>query len=125
MRTVIAIAIGGAIGALARHGITTVVGKRGIFDFPWGTLVVNISGAFLAGVLFVLLTERFQPSEWLRSGLTIGFLGAYTTFSTLALESVHLARGGELFWSVLNAMGSIIIGVVAVVAGLLAARSLT
>lgn len=87
MRTVAGIAIAGALGALARYGLEGVVGRRTGGQFPWGTLVVNVTGAFVLGLFFTLATERWAAAPWLRSSVTIGFLGAYTTFSTLSFES--------------------------------------
>ena len=87
MPTAIGIAIAGALGALARYGMDGVVSTRQPGAFPWGTLVVNVSGTFLLGLVFTLLTERLAVDPWLRTSVTVGFLGAYTTFSTLALES--------------------------------------
>jgi fluoride exporter len=82
MRTAVSIAIAGGAGALARYGIEGVVSRRFPTAFPWGTLVVNITGCFLLGFTFTLLAERLTMAPWLRSAVTIGLLGAYTTFST-------------------------------------------
>ena len=60
---------------------------------PWGTFIVNVSGSFLLGLFVTLLGERFAVAPWVRASLTIGFLGAYTTFSTLSLESYRLLEG--------------------------------
>jgi fluoride exporter len=125
MKTVLAIAVGGALGALARYGLGTAVTSRTGTGFPWGTFVVNVSGAFVVGLLFVLFTEWFDPAEWLRAGLTIGFLGAYTTFSTLALDSVLLAEDARLGAAAFNALGSLAAGLVAVVAGWAVGRLFT
>ncbi len=92
--TVIGIAVAGAVGALARYGLEGAVSNRWPGAFPWGTFVVNISGAFLIGLVFVLLTERVSVDPWVRSSITIGFLGAYTTFSTLSFESYRLLEDG-------------------------------
>ena len=92
--------------------------------FPWGTFVVNISGAFVAGLLFTVLTERFVVAPWLRSTVMIGFLGAYTTFSTLSLESFRLLEDGAVVLGVLNSVGSLLVGLLAVFAGVLVGRSI-
>ena len=93
MRTIVAIGIAGALGALARYGLDGVVSRRLPTSFPWGTFVVNISGALVLGFLLTLMTEQLTTAPWLRSALTIGFLGAYTTFSTLSVRDVSPARG--------------------------------
>ena len=95
MRTVIGIGVAGAVGALARYGVDGVVSSRSSGPFPWGTFVVNITGAFVLGFLFVLLTERFTIPPWLRSSILIGLLGGYTTFSTWTLETHRLLESGE------------------------------
>ena len=80
MRTVVGIAIAGALGALARYGLEGAVSRRSPGAFPVGTFVVNVTGAFVLGFVFTLMTERLETAPWLRSTVTIGFLGAYTTF---------------------------------------------
>jgi CrcB protein len=86
--------------------------------------VVNISGAFLLGLLFVLLTERVTVDPWIRSSLTIGFLGAYTTFSTLSFESYRLLEDGAVGLALANALGSVAAGLVAVYLGVVAGRAI-
>jgi CrcB protein len=120
---VVGIAVAGAIGALARYGLEGLVSRRWSGAFPWGTFVVNVSGAFLVGFVFVLLTERVTADAWLRSTLTIGFLGAYTTFSTLSFESYRLLEDGAVGLALLNSLGSIVAGLVAVYLGVVAGRA--
>ena len=124
MRTAVAIAIAGAAGALARYGLEGLVGRRAPGAFPWGTFAVNISGAFLLGFLFTVLTEQFTVAAWLRGAVTIGFLGAYTTFSTLSFETYRLAEDGALRLAAANAVGSLAAGLVAVYIGVVAGRAL-
>jgi CrcB protein len=121
--TVIGIAVAGALGALARYGVEGAVSHRWPGAFPWGTFVVNVSGAFLLGFLFVLLTERFTIDAWARSALTIGFLGAYTTFSTLSFETYRLIEDGAIGLAVANSLGSLAAGLVAVYLGVVAGRA--
>jgi CrcB protein len=85
--------------------------------------VINVSGSFVLGLLFVLLTERYRPDAWLRSGLTIGLLGAYTTFSTLTLETYRLLEDGAYGLAFANALGSLAAGLVAVYAGIVVGRA--
>ena len=92
--------------------------------FPWGTLVINVSGSFLLGLLFAMCQERaILPAE-IRGPLMIGFLGAYTTFSTFMLESWRLAETGAWAPALANLGGSLVLGLVAVVAGLTLGRAL-
>ena len=124
MRTVIGIAVAGAIGALARYGLEGAVARRSPGAFPWGTFVVNVSGSFLLGVVFTLLTERWLGAPWVRSSLTIGLLGAYTTFSTLSYESYRLVEDGAYGLAAANLFGSLAAGLGAVYAGVVLGRAL-
>jgi CrcB protein len=124
VRTVLGIAVAGAAGALARYGLEGAVSRRLTGAFPWGTFVVNISGAFVAGLLFTILTDRFAVAPWLRSTLMIGFLGAYTTFSTLSLETFRLLEDGAYALGVLNGVGSLVAGLLAVYGGVIVGRSI-
>jgi fluoride exporter len=121
--TVFGIAVAGAFGALARYGLEGLVSRRWPGAFPWGTFVVNVTGAFLLGLVFVLLTERVTVDPWLRSSLTIGFLGAYTTFSTLSFESYRLLEDGAVGLALANTLGSVAAGLVAVYLGVVAGRA--
>ena len=122
--TIVGIAVAGAFGALARYGLEGAVSRRWPGAFPWGTFVVNVSGAFLLGLVFVLLTGRVTVDPWLRSALTIGFLGAYTTFSTLSFESYRLIEDGAVGLALVNTLGSVAAGLVAVYLGVVAGRAL-
>jgi fluoride exporter len=119
-----AIAVAGALGALARWGLDGWISRRATTSFPWGTFVINVSGSFLLGLLFVAMTERFRSDLWLRSALTIGFLGAYTTFSTFSLETYRLAEDGHYRLALVNALGSLAAGLAAVYAGVRLGRAL-
>jgi CrcB protein len=124
VRTVAAIAVAGAIGALARYGLEGFVSRRQSGAFPWGTFVVNVSGAFALGLVFTLATDRWGLAPWLRSAITIGFLGAYTTFSTLSFETYRLAADRALGLAAANVLGSCAAGLVAVYLGVVLARAL-
>ena len=117
------IGIGGFAGALTRYAVDGWVAERTATAFPFGTLVVNLTGSLLIGFLFAMTVERGALSAELRGPLMIGFLGAYTTFSTLALESWRLAEDGSVALATINLGGSIVLGVVAVIAGLLIGRA--
>jgi CrcB protein len=120
--TALGIALAGALGALARYWLDGAVSRKAS-DFPWGTLLVNLSGAFMLGLVFTVLTERASVAPWLRSTVTIGFLGAYTTFSTLSLESYRLLEDGSLGLAIANTLGSLAGGLVAVYLGVVAGRA--
>ena len=122
MSNLAGIALGGALGALARYGVDGVVSRR-VSGFPLGTLVINVTGSFVIGVLFTLLADRFQVAPWLRSTLTIGFLGAYTTFSTWSLESYRLMESGAWALAAANVLGSVAAGLLAVYLGTVVGRA--
>ena len=124
MRTIVAIGIAGALGALTRYGLDGVVSRRLPSPFPWGTFVVNMSGAFVLGFLMTLMTEQLTTASWVRSALTIGLLGAYTTFSTLSYETYRLLEDGAVGLAAANMLGSAAVGLFAVYLGVVAARAL-
>jgi CrcB protein len=118
------IALGGAAGTTARYLVDSWVWQRAGGAFPWGTLIVNLSGSLVLGLLFALAVERGVLPSSIRAPILIGFIGAYTTFSTLMLESWRLIEGGSIGLGLLNLIGSSVLGVVALVAGLLIGRAL-
>ena len=122
MRTSIAIAAAGALGALARWGLGSWFGQR-FPTFPWGTLVINVSGSFVLGVLFAALVERGIGSPMLRVALMTGLLGAYTTFSTFSLETFRLIEDGAMRSALANVGLSLVMGLVAVWLGVVAGRA--
>jgi CrcB protein len=121
--TLVMVAIGGAAGAVTRYLVDGWVLDRTGAAFPYGTLVINISGSFLIGILAALTIDRaVLPSE-IRGPAMIGFVGAYTTFSTLMLESWRLVESGQHVAALANLVGSVVLGVVAVAAGLILGRA--
>lgn len=122
MRTVLAIIVAAPLGALSRYALDGFVSNRISGQFPWGTFAVNISGCIVIGFLATALTERFAIDPALRIGITVGFVGSYTTFSTWALESMQLAQNGSLMIAALNLGGSVIVGSAAVLAGMALGR---
>jgi fluoride exporter len=123
VRSIIGVAVAGAVGALARYGLGGWIAERLPVSFPWDTLVVNVTGSFVLGLLFVLTTERFGVSPALRAALTIGLVGAYTTFSTFSLETFRLLEDGAWWLAATNAASSITLGLIAVAAGVAVGRS--
>ena len=118
------IALGGAAGAVSRYLVDDVVTRATGASFPFGTLVINLSGSFAVGILFALVTERGMLSAEIRAPVMIGFLGAYTTFSTWMLESWRLAETGTMVLAAANVAGSVVLGLFAVVAGIAVGRAL-
>jgi CrcB protein len=118
------IGIGGFAGAIARYLVDGAVSERTGGTFPWGTLAVNLTGSFVLGLLFALTAERaILPAE-IRGPLLIGFIGAYTTFSTFMLESWRLIEDGAITLALANLVGATLLGLLAVAAGLTLGRLL-
>ena len=119
------VGVGGFTGAIARYVIDGVVADlTQASAFPWGTLVVNLSGAFLLGVLTTVIVDRAALPAELRGPVLIGFIGAYTTFSTFMLESWRLVEAGSYGLAVVNLAGSVGLGLAAVFAGLVIGRAI-
>jgi CrcB protein len=118
------IGAGGFAGAIARYLVDGWVASFARGAFPWGTLAVNATGSFALGLLFAWTIERGLLPADVRGPVMIGFLGAYTTFSTLTLESWRLVESGSWSLAAANLVGSVIVGVVAVVAGLTLGRAI-
>jgi CrcB protein len=118
------VASGGALGALARFVLSRWVGLLVETRFPLGTFVINVSGCFLLGLLGALVTDRVVPNgDSLRLALGIGFLGAFTTFSTFELETHALLEDGSWVTASANMFLSLFLGLLAVRAGIVAAKS--
>ena len=122
--TLVLLALGGAAGTVARYALSGWVSDLTGGRLPWGTFIVNVSGSFVLGVLFALSIDRAILPPEVRVPLMIGFLGAYTTFSTLMLESWRLVEEGAMLAAVANVVGSSLVGLVAVVGGLAVGRIL-
>jgi CrcB protein len=122
--TLVFLAAGGALGAVSRYLVQGWVQDLSGGRLPWGTFVVNISGSFALGLIFALAMDRAILSPEVRMPLMVGFIASYTTFSTLMLESWVLVEEGDLAPMLINLVGSVVIGMVAVVAGLAVGRLL-
>ena len=124
MTTIVAIAAGGAGGALLRfwcsQGVHALLGR----GFPYGTLTVNVTGSLVMGLMFILLNERqLISAEW-RALILIGLLGAFTTFSTFSIETLNLMEQGELLKAGLNLLFSVTLCLIACWAGMILGRQL-
>ncbi len=107
MQQLIAIAIGGAVGAVLRFTLSTSVHRVMGKDFPYGTLTVNVLGSLLMGFFFIMLVERQISSIELRSGILFGVLGAFTTFSSFSFETLALLESGDWGKALINVFVSI------------------
>ncbi len=116
------LAVAGACGTLLRYGLAGVVQRVSGSEFPWGTLVVNMIGCFLAGAFWSLAQNRVNISGEMRTIVLIGFLGAFTTFSAFMLETGHLLRDAQWISGLGNVLFQNVIGVVFVFLGLAVGR---
>lgn len=118
------IAIGGALGAVSRYGVTLGAARLGATGFPYATLTVNVLGSFLIGLFFVWLGGRTEINPALRPLIQVGFLGALTTFSTFSLDALILIEQGRFTQAGLYIAASVLVCLAACFIGLLAGRSL-
>jgi CrcB protein len=114
---VLAIAVGGSLGAVSRYGIGEFVARRVVSVFPWDIFVVNMTGCLSVGILVSAVVDRHHTPEWLRLGLITGFVGAYTTFSTFSQDLYDLGQARQFAVLSLNLAASVCGGVLAVSAG--------
>jgi CrcB protein len=117
------LACAGAMGTLFRYGTAGFVQRIYGTSFPWGTMVVNVTGCFLAGFLWALFENRWPVAGETRTIILVGFMGAYTTFSAFILESGELMRAAEWLQAFANLSVQNILGLVALFAGIALARA--
>lgn len=124
MRVFWAVAIGAALGGVSRHYLSVFVQQRAGPDFPVGTLVINVTGSFLLGLImrYALQTDAISPEA--RSFLATGFCGGYTTFSTFTYETLRLLEDGEYGRAGLYVGASVIVALLATLLGFAAAQKL-
>lgn len=126
---VVAIAIAGALGALARLAMQDYVRKFAAHSFPWGTFLVNCSGCFIFGVIWELaeahMPPRFAISSEMRFILLVGFCGAFTTFSSFAHDNINLLRSGQWLYLTANVVGQNLLGVLCLAGGMALTKSLS
>ncbi len=124
LQMIAAIAAGGALGAVGRHFVAAQVGLWAGHGFPFGTLAVNVIGSFAMGLLVELGALVWQPAPELRAFLTVGLLGAFTTFSTFSLDTVLLYERGALALAAAYIVGSVVLSVGAFFAAMALVRAL-
>lgn len=124
MIQILAIASGGAIGAVMRYGVSNGVYAVMGRDFPYGTLAVNVLGSLAMGLLYVVFIERMDTSVALRAAILIGLLGSFTTFSTFSMETLNLLEAGAFLRAAVNIIASVLLCLTAAWLGLLAGRQL-
>ena len=110
----LAVALGGALGSMARYALSTWVFQVSSHKFPYATLTVNILGSFVMGILFVVIVERAALPQEMRSLLMIGFIGAFTTFSTFSLDALGLWQNGHLFMALIYTLATVILCLIAI-----------
>ena len=124
MQKIAFIGLAGLVGTLGGYWLSGVVARRFGETFPTGTLLVNVLGCFLAGLLFYLMQERYLVSDTLRTVILIGLLGGFTTFSSFGLQTFTLLRDGEFGFAILNIVASNLVGLLMVWVGYTLAKAL-
>ena len=112
------IGLGGALGAAARYALSSWILQKYLHSFPLGTFTVNILGCFLLGIVYVLGVEVLVLNPNTRLFISIGFLGAFTTFSTFSLETLNIIKNGEFKIALYYGLGSVVLGLFAVWLGM-------
>ncbi len=120
----IMVGIGGGLGSILRFWLGTYIGSKMGTRFPYGTFVINITGSFLIGLVFALLTVRTHWSVNWRYLIPIGFIGGYTTFSSFEFETLRTLQDGQIGLGLLYVMASVVVGLVAVCGGMIAGRAI-
>jgi CrcB protein len=120
----LAVGAGGALGAMLRYYLGGTLLARAGAPFPTATFVINITGSFIVGFFLTLATERLHISPHWRLAVAVGFVGAYTTFSTFEYETARLVEDGDFMRALLNVVLSVVLGFAAVWAGIIAARKI-
>ena len=122
IQNVLIVGIGGFAGAVVRYALAVWIGQAWGRSFPLGTFVINVSGSFLIGLLMTLFTERYSVDPAWRLLFVVGFLGAYTTFSTFEYETGKLIEDAEWFYAAMNVGLSVVVGFTALKFGEMLAK---
>ena len=117
MGTILLVGIGGFLGANTRYLLDQWVTNRWPMFFPWGTFIINLSGSFILGFFMAFAEQRPWVSREMRLLFAVGFVGAYTTFSTYAYQSLRLAQDGQMALAALYIIASVMLGLIAVFTG--------
>ena len=125
MTMVLAIASGGALGAVLRHFMNNAVGAWLGGGFPWGIFAINVAGSFAMGVLIALFAHVWEPPQEMKAFLTVGILGGFTTFSTFSLDAVTLLERGATGAAALYTGGSVALAIGGLYAGMMIVRVMT
>ncbi len=125
MHPLVLVAIGGAIGSMARYGAATAVNRWAQSSFPWGTLFVNIVGSLFIGLIMVLLLKAGEWRENYRLLLVTGIMGGFTTFSSFSWETWKLIEEGRFAWAGANVFLSVAVCLLATIAGAMLAKQFT
>ena len=121
---ILAVALGGAIGTVARYLVGIASGKLFGLDFPWGTLIINVTGSFLIGAFAALFAEKWDLPQAARIFLIVGVCGGYTTFSTFSLDAWYLIERGQIVASGAYMIASVVLSLAALVGALHLVRAL-
>jgi CrcB protein len=117
MPVALAIALGGALGALGRYAVDALIERRTESVFPWATFTINMTGCLAVGFLVAALVDRHRAPTWLRAGLVVGFCGGFTTFSTFAQETLDLTESRHVVVAATTVSISVALGLLAVYVG--------
>ena len=121
---ILAVAVGGAIGSVARYLVGIASGKLFGITFPWGTLIINVTGSFLIGLFVAFFATKWNLPQVARIFLTVGICGGYTTFSTFSLDAWYLIERNQVMASALYMFGSVVLSVGALIAALQIVRAI-
>jgi CrcB protein len=122
---VVAVAAGGAIGSVARYLVAIGVGRAFGASFPWGTLIINITGSAFIGAFISLFATRWNLPEAARAFLTVGLCGGYTTFSTFSLEAFYLIERGQTLAATAYMIGSVVFSIAALIGSMHLVRAVS